>query len=237
MALDATVTHLDFVRSGAVELLGFWVSGQLKANTYASSVVGFTRGTLELTKTNIEATKEPPLELKFKRGQLENAKVLLDRIARDESAGYMVSQTDLRDLHAMLDMSPWGQCPPSAQRLLVSRRLFAKIPLRRSPAAPRVPAPLRAPGCGDLARRCGLEHRSRKCACASSDFRKNVRTLGISRRNADEDGCHDARDRMCVHAGRRSAARGAASLRVRRAGHAFCQAHTRLATGLLEGGM
>jgi hypothetical protein len=43
---------------------------------------------------------------KFKRQQLERAKILFEKLARDGSQGFLVNEADLRELSGLLDPQP-----------------------------------------------------------------------------------------------------------------------------------
>jgi hypothetical protein len=102
MALDAKVSHLDFVRAAGVEELGAYLTFVFRKNATAQATIGHTRGTISW----VGPSWDPPLEIKFKRGNLETAKLLMNRIARDASLGADLSPTDLRELHGYLDLTP-----------------------------------------------------------------------------------------------------------------------------------
>jgi hypothetical protein len=105
MAYDAFFQQFNPFRANAAENLGQFVMQYVKDNRNAQAVIGLTRGTVGFEYGG-RAAADVPTEFKFRRGQLESAKLLLNRIAREAAAGFILSPADLHELQSMLDHSP-----------------------------------------------------------------------------------------------------------------------------------
>jgi hypothetical protein len=106
MALDAWIKTKDFLRAGGSELFEEHVRGQVQHDPQSRIVIGFTRATVGFGHSPAFDPAHEPLEFKFKRGSLESAKIVFDRLLREVQMGYPFSAADLRDLHLMIDHTP-----------------------------------------------------------------------------------------------------------------------------------
>jgi hypothetical protein len=83
-------------RPSTEELAGWFVDG--RGGTVRVDV---TRSTLKL----VAERGETP-QLKVRPAQMEQAKALMERMARDAGMGFVMSPADVRELHELVDTTP-----------------------------------------------------------------------------------------------------------------------------------